>query len=270
MELGGLEESEAPEDEPSLLLSNVEVLEHLQRNLAENRSTHKRWKDRDWVQAQVVQYLQSTPCTRLDPSRRREFQSLLESRKKRAAKKAPPSLVKTNPETPLPTSPSPLKVPSAEPPFPDSAPSSRGSFQPQNALPTRDSDITSRAATAAAASSAPDESEDDESPCNDDGNDEAIATGFGLARSEALQILNFMPSEVVELHLLIDDLDGRFSTKQQDGLLDAISRYTRTQPADEEDASAAGDVAVTTVEAASVVEERDKVCATNGEQMNGH
>jgi RNA polymerase Rpb4 len=268
MELGDLEESETPEDEPSLLLSNIEMLEHLQKNLAENLSTQRRWKDRDWVQAQVVQYLQSTPCTRLDPSRRREFQSLLESRKRRAVKSSL-SPAKPNPDPVFPTSPSPLKVPSAEPPFPDLAPSSGGNLQPDlNGIPARDSVSTASLKAAAASTSARDES-GDESPYD---GDEAIATGFGLARSEALQILNFMPSEAVELHLMIDDLDSRFSTKQQDGLLDAISRYTRTTAPVGEKACVTANAAAATEGAASAEERGEARVAgkVSGDgQMNG-
>ena len=123
---------------------------------------------------------------------------------------------------------------------------------------------------AAAASAARDES-GDESPYD---GDEAVATGFGLARSEALQILNFMPSEAVELHLLIDDLDSRFSTKQQDGLLEAISRYSRTNPpAEEEEASISANVAAT-AEGAASMEESDEGRAAGkfcgDAEMNGH
>lgn len=48
-------------------------------------------------------------------------------------------------------------------------------------------------------------------------------TGFGLTDAETLQVLNFMPSESVEIHLMIGELQNRMSDAQQDDLLQAVA-----------------------------------------------
>ena len=42
---------------------------------------------------------------------------------------------------------------------------------------------------------------------------------FGLTQAEVLQIVNLMPTELVELHLIIDQLDQRLDEAQQQQLL---------------------------------------------------
>jgi hypothetical protein len=111
------------------------------------------------------------------------------------------------------------------------------------------------------------------------GSDETLASGFGLTQAEALQILNFMPTEAVELHLLIEDLDSRLTQKQQDGLLETISIYTREPPTDSL-ASHSGVTAVTSggLEVQSSVAGGMGKCNEEvgmgklgaGERMNGH
>ena len=49
--------------------------------------------------------------------------------------------------------------------------------------------------------------------------------GYGLTDSEMLQILNHMPTELVELHLIIDDLPSRMSDERQEELLQLIATY---------------------------------------------
>eukprot|EP01083_Nonionella_stella_P296301 1006649_1 len=39
--------------------------------------------------------------------------------------------------------------------------------------------------------------------------------GFGLSDAEILKILNWMPKEMVEIHLIIKDLSSRLSEEQQ-------------------------------------------------------
>jgi hypothetical protein len=50
-------------------------------------------------------------------------------------------------------------------------------------------------------------------------------TGFGLTDAEALQIMNMMPSEPVEIHLMIDELQSRMSESQQEEFLATIASY---------------------------------------------
>ena len=128
-----------------VLISNTHVLELLQTSLASRSSqkSSKRYQHRDWIESKVIEYLQSTPCTRLDSTRRDELQSLLQSRKK--IKKA-------------------------------------------------DGDVGS-------------------------------ITGFDLTEAESLQILNFMPMEPVEIHLMVHDLHSRMSENEQDALLELIGSY---------------------------------------------
>mmetsp|Transcript_12450 Transcript_12450/g.27418 ORF Transcript_12450/g.27418 Transcript_12450/m.27418 type:complete len:152 (-) Transcript_12450:772-1227(-) len=48
--------------------------------------------------------------------------------------------------------------------------------------------------------------------------------GFGLTDAETLQILNHLPTEVVELHLLIEDLPSRLTEERQEELLRCVSQ----------------------------------------------
>lgn len=48
---------------------------------------------------------------------------------------------------------------------------------------------------------------------------------FKLTKAETLQILNFMPRESVEIHLIIEDLQTRMSSEKQDELLALIAKY---------------------------------------------
>lgn len=208
-------------DTPALI-SNVEVLELLQKNLAEHQPKHhhKRWKQRDWLQSQVVEYLKSTPCVKLDPSRRQEFQSLLQGRKRRA-------------HVALEVTPPPATVPVVPPPFPPSMPipdaMTSSSTAPLVPMPT--SDVTK------------DEAGSLQLPHPDAGPQPPLPTplelsGFGLAEAEAIQILNFMPTEAVEIHLMVDDLNARLTPKQQDALLEAISNYSTKESLESQDESA--------------------------------
>lgn len=46
--------------------------------------------------------------------------------------------------------------------------------------------------------------------------------GFGLTEAEALQVLNFMPKEKVEIHLMVEELHTRMTDERQDELLEYI------------------------------------------------
>jgi hypothetical protein len=50
--------------------------------------------------------------------------------------------------------------------------------------------------------------------------------GFGLTKAEGVQLLNFMPQESVELHLMIQDLQLRMSDERQLELLKTIGSYS--------------------------------------------
>ena len=133
--------------ETPVLISNAEVLEILQKNLAERTTQRRSHQHRDWIEAQVVEYLQSTPCVRVDPERRKELQSILQSSKKVMAG----TTVKT--------------------------------------------------------------------------------TGFALTEAESLQIVNSMPTEPVEIHLLVEELQSRMTERQQEELLAVIGSYIQKEPA---------------------------------------
>jgi hypothetical protein len=53
----------------------------------------------------------------------------------------------------------------------------------------------------------------------------STTTGFDLTEAESLQIINFMPTEPVEIHLMIEELHSRMTEKQQEGLLEFIVTY---------------------------------------------
>merc|ERR1712232_125095 len=48
---------------------------------------------------------------------------------------------------------------------------------------------------------------------------------FGLTDAETLQILNLMPQELVEYHLIIDDISSRMSDDRQNELIDVVKEY---------------------------------------------
>ena len=48
---------------------------------------------------------------------------------------------------------------------------------------------------------------------------------YGLTEAEALQVLNHMPQEMVEMHLIVEDLHDRMSEAKQEGLLNMIRSY---------------------------------------------
>ena len=56
-----------------------------------------------------------------------------------------------------------------------------------------------------------------------------LKTKFGLTNAETLQIINFMPQESVEIHLIIQDLPSRLTEERQEELLTLIASY-RKQP----------------------------------------
>ena len=57
----------------------------------------------------------------------------------------------------------------------------------------------------------------------------AAATGFGLTHAEAIQCLNMVPTALVEIHLVVEDLPGRLSERQQQDLL-ALLISAATKP----------------------------------------
>jgi tetrahydromethanopterin S-methyltransferase subunit A len=55
------------------------------------------------------------------------------------------------------------------------------------------------------------------------------AEDFQLTDAEILQILNHMPSEPVEIHLMIEDLMSRMDEEKQNNLLQLITEYSNRQ-----------------------------------------
>lgn len=135
-----------------VLLSNSEVMEMLKTRIKERKEKEskqkrrtkqsKKYKHRDWIEEQVFEYLEKTPCMKVDASKRNAFKSTLMSTKKSRA------------------------------------------------------------------------------------NGEAKrVTGFGLTEAESMQILNFMPKERVEIHLMVEELHARMSETRQDELLELIQSH---------------------------------------------
>lgn len=129
------------------LLSNAEVIHLLgdrlrSRNEKSRKKQHpkkNKYKHRDWIESQVVEYLKTTPCVDLERDNLENFQSTLMSSKK----------LKSSGNT-------------------------------------------------------------------------ASETGFGLTEAEALQVVNFMPKEKVEIHLMVEELHTRMTDDRQDELLQYI------------------------------------------------
>lgn len=53
--------------------------------------------------------------------------------------------------------------------------------------------------------------------------------GFDLTDGETLQVLNLMPQEPVEIHLLVEDLPSRMSDERQAKLLEFVGEYAGTE-----------------------------------------
>ena len=53
----------------------------------------------------------------------------------------------------------------------------------------------------------------------------ASVTSFGLTEAEAIQIANFMPTEPVEIHLMVEELHNRMTEAKQHELLQCIASY---------------------------------------------
>lgn len=96
----------------------------------------------EWIEEKVVQHLKSTPCVRLNSSRRDELRATLQSSKKATS---------------------------------------------------------------------------------------GSTTGFALTDAESLQIVNSMPTEPVELHLLIEDLHARMTDRQQKELLQFVASFCKDE-----------------------------------------
>lgn len=156
------------------LISNVEVMQLLKKNLEErakqnskrkiNKRIAQQFRHRDWVEGEVFQYLKSTPCVKLDPDKREEFYSKLKGNKK-------------------------LRRPN----------------EPSN--------------TATAGSKTTGDEEDGEKQ-------QSSSAGYDLTEAEALQIMNMMPSEPVEIHLMVDELQSRMSEERQEEFLSFIKEYS--------------------------------------------
>lgn len=154
---------------PTTLISNIEVLQMLDKHLAQTKKQerrnrkHNRTKpptESEWIQDKVHEYLQSTPChLQLDATRMTELKAKLQGTKR----------------------------------------------------PKR---IAAAAGGNAATSS----------------NDKA--SGFGLTEAESIQILNLMPQQAVEIHLMVEELHSRLSDARQQELLDLIASYQKSSTAD--------------------------------------
>jgi DNA-directed RNA polymerase subunit F len=55
----------------------------------------------------------------------------------------------------------------------------------------------------------------------------ATVTSFGLTEAEAIQIANFMPTEPVEIHLMVEELHNRMTEAKQQELLQCIASYRK-------------------------------------------
>lgn len=60
-------------------------------------------------------------------------------------------------------------------------------------------------------------------------------TGFGLTEAEAIQVLNHMPTELVEIHLMIEELPSRMTDRQQEDLLSLVRSYVQDAPQNNDD-----------------------------------
>lgn len=167
------------DSESPTLISNLEVMQLLQKNIEERakkdgqkkvkKRPNKQFRHRDWVEAEVHRYLESTPCGKLDPDRREEFYSKLKGNKKIRQKSA--------------------------------------------SVASKQEDSTSL------------EEQQQQQAQHNDTAAVSVKTGYNLTEAEALQIMNNMPSEPVEIHLMIDELQSRMSEERQEHFLEFIRSY---------------------------------------------
>jgi L-arabinose isomerase len=66
------------------------------------------------------------------------------------------------------------------------------------------------------------------------GEQNELEKGFELTDADKLQILNHMPSEAVESHLMVEELSSRMNEDRQNELLQLISEYAGEAPIEDE------------------------------------
>jgi hypothetical protein len=198
------------QSESPVLISNREVMELLKDKITarlewEQKQQHKRFnknsqndkfRHRDWIEEHVHAYLQTTPCVGLASTEQMmELKSKLLARNpKKLQSSSPPSA--TNQQTQTPTMSGTTTATTT--PLAKEEPSA-------STVPS----TTPSTATTSSSTTTP-------------------RTGFGLTEAEAIQLLNFMPTEPVEIHLMIEELHARMSEDQQEELLALIQSYDTT------------------------------------------
>jgi RNA polymerase Rpb4 len=190
------------DSESPTLISNVEVMELLQKNLGlratiakkakkTNKRNNKQFRHRDWVEEEVHRYLCSTPCVNLDPHRRQEFHSILKSRK---------HICQTTTTTTT---------------------AAVGS----TATTTADDSGGGHPDEKKYAAAVKQEEEGDIQPHQR----QSVPSGFGLTEAETLQIMNMMPTKPVEIHLMVDELQSRMTETRQEEFLAFIASYCKQE-----------------------------------------
>jgi RNA polymerase Rpb4 len=189
--------------ETPVLISNIEVLELLQKQQKQRVEQEKaaaqrgggeqqqqgdnngdagrplakkqrRVRHRDWIEEQVMLYIQSTPCMQIANSTRPERHQLEKKLTNLPKKKG--------------------------------IGSSSESFNSTTTMTTTTTDASSTGSNGAG----------QQLHLQQQG-------GYGLMPAEALQILNFMPTQMVEIHLMIEELNERMTEKQQEEFLKFMS-----------------------------------------------
>lgn len=81
----------------------------------------------------------------------------------------------------------------------------------------------------------------EDGPCNNIDNDETVAAilndlkEYELTKSEKLELINHLPSSLVELQLLIEENEERFTEEQMSNILEIISSKCHQLEAQDED-----------------------------------
>lgn len=150
---------------------------------------NRKFRHRNYVEEMVVDYVQSTACGNIDLEAVKDLHTLVSRLKRKPKSKRLTMQQKENGTTSHSNNNNGIKF--------KEDPSANGSTH----TPTLNDESNSTSASSQSAS----------------------GEGFGLTDGEVVQVLNLVPRESVEIHLIVEDLTSRLSETRQEELLNVIA-----------------------------------------------